>query len=64
MYFSHSLKTTAVVAASVVVCALAADPTSVVDLGYASYEGTLNTSTNVTNFLGIRYASPPLVDDR
>ncbi|KAL4253914.1 Carboxylic ester hydrolase [Pleurotus pulmonarius] len=31
----------------------------VVDLGYAEYRGTTNTSTNVTTFLSIRYAAPP-----
>ncbi|KAI5115695.1 hypothetical protein M0805_004464, partial [Coniferiporia weirii] len=30
-----------------------------VDLGYATYQATLNTTSNVTSFLGIRYASPP-----
>ncbi|THV01067.1 alpha/beta-hydrolase [Dendrothele bispora CBS 962.96] len=32
----------------------------VIDLGYASYQGTFDSSTNVTNYLGIRYASPPV----
>lgn len=33
--------------------------TSVVDLGYSQYRGHLNTDTQVTNFLGIRFAAPP-----
>ncbi|KAI0085286.1 Alpha/Beta hydrolase protein [Irpex rosettiformis] len=32
----------------------------VVDLGYAIYEGTFNQTTNVTSFLGIRFAAPPV----
>ncbi|KAI5117711.1 hypothetical protein M0805_003200 [Coniferiporia weirii] len=31
----------------------------IVDLGYSTYQATLNTTSNVTSFLGIRYASPP-----
>lgn len=37
-----------------------ADPPQVVNLGYATYEGTFNSTANVTNFLGIRYAAPPV----
>ncbi|KAJ7683203.1 Alpha/Beta hydrolase protein [Mycena rosella] len=36
----------------------------VVDLGYAQYQGTVNTANNITNFLGIRYAAAPLGDLR
>ncbi|KAJ7723837.1 Alpha/Beta hydrolase protein [Mycena maculata] len=36
----------------------------VVDLGYAQYQGTVDTNTNITNFLGIRYAAAPLGDLR
>ncbi|KAE9407596.1 alpha/beta-hydrolase [Gymnopus androsaceus JB14] len=32
---------------------------SVVDVGYAQYQGVFDTNTNVTNFWGIRYAAPP-----
>ncbi|EGN99360.1 hypothetical protein SERLA73DRAFT_108823 [Serpula lacrymans var. lacrymans S7.3] len=32
----------------------------IVDLGYAQYQGTLDTSTNITSFLSIRYAAPPI----
>ena len=31
-----------------------------VDLDYASYEGVFNASGNVTYFLGVRYATPPV----
>ncbi|KAJ6458024.1 Alpha/Beta hydrolase protein [Mycena vulgaris] len=31
----------------------------IVDLGYAQYQGTVNTANNITNFLGIRYAAAP-----
>ncbi|KAJ7314680.1 Alpha/Beta hydrolase protein [Mycena albidolilacea] len=34
--------------------------TPVIDLGYAQYQGTVNTTTNITTFLGIRYAAPPV----
>ncbi|TDL29079.1 alpha/beta-hydrolase [Rickenella mellea] len=37
----------------------AATSSPVVNLGYAQYQGALNTTTNVTTFMGIRYASPP-----
>ncbi|KAJ6524299.1 Alpha/Beta hydrolase protein [Mycena vulgaris] len=36
----------------------------IVDLGYAQYQGTVNTANNITNFLGIRYAAAPLGDLR
>ncbi|KIJ62991.1 hypothetical protein HYDPIDRAFT_93630 [Hydnomerulius pinastri MD-312] len=32
----------------------------VVNLGYSQYQGALDTTTNVTSFLSIRYAAPPL----
>ncbi|KAJ7599342.1 Alpha/Beta hydrolase protein [Mycena floridula] len=32
----------------------------VVDLGYAKYEGTFDSASNNTRFLGIRYAAPPI----
>jgi hypothetical protein len=31
----------------------------VVDLGYAQYEGVVDTELNITTFRGIRYAAPP-----
>lgn len=31
----------------------------IVDLGYAKYAGTFNATTDITQFLGIRYAAPP-----
>ncbi|KAJ7627828.1 Alpha/Beta hydrolase protein [Mycena polygramma] len=34
--------------------------TPIVDVGYAQYQGHVDTTTNVTTFLGIRYAAPPL----
>jgi hypothetical protein len=33
---------------------------SIVDLGYAQYQGSVDTATNITSFLGIRYAAPPI----
>ncbi|KAJ6524260.1 Alpha/Beta hydrolase protein, partial [Mycena vulgaris] len=36
----------------------------IVDLGYAKYQGTVDTSLNITTFLGIRYAAPPVEELR
>ncbi|KAJ7275934.1 alpha beta-hydrolase [Mycena rebaudengoi] len=36
----------------------------VIELGYARYQGAVDTSTNITSFLGIRYAAPPTGDLR
>ncbi|KAG1731964.1 Alpha/Beta hydrolase protein [Suillus paluster] len=36
----------------------------IVDLGYAQYQGSVDTVTNITSFLGVRYAAPPLGDLR
>ncbi|KAH7920758.1 alpha/beta-hydrolase [Leucogyrophana mollusca] len=35
-----------------------------VDLGYASYQGSVDPTSNITSFLGIRYAAPPVGDLR
>ncbi|KAI0782410.1 cephalosporin esterase [Irpex lacteus] len=32
----------------------------VIDLGYSIYQGTFNATSNITRFLGIRYAAPPV----
>lgn len=37
---------------------LASSP--IVNLGYATYQGTFNSTSNTTDFLGIRYAAPPI----
>ncbi|KAG2068865.1 alpha/beta-hydrolase [Suillus decipiens] len=37
---------------------------SIVDLGYAQYQGSVDTTTNITSFFGIRYAAPPVGDLR
>ncbi|KAJ6537723.1 Alpha/Beta hydrolase protein [Mycena capillaripes] len=42
-----------------VITALHTAATPIVDLGYAQYQGTVNTTTNITTFLGIRYAAAP-----
>jgi hypothetical protein len=36
------------------------DSPPVVDLGYAMYQGSTDPSTNISSFLGIRYAAPPI----
>ncbi|KAK1229858.1 hypothetical protein PQX77_007076 [Marasmius sp. AFHP31] len=40
------------------------EDTPTVDLGYAKYQGAFNETTNVTRFLGIRYAAAPVGDLR
>ena len=37
----------------------AAVSSPIVDLGYAKYEGVLNSTSGRTQFLGIRYAASP-----
>ncbi|KAJ7282437.1 Alpha/Beta hydrolase protein [Mycena rebaudengoi] len=47
--------------------AIAQSPSSrapVIDLGYARYQGAVDTSTNITSFLGIRFAAAPTGDLR
>ncbi|KAL0578556.1 hypothetical protein V5O48_003457 [Marasmius crinis-equi] len=41
-----------------------AQESAVVDLGYAQYQGVFDGTTNVTSFLGIRYAAAPVGDLR
>ncbi|KAJ7737696.1 Alpha/Beta hydrolase protein [Mycena metata] len=36
----------------------------IIDLGYAKYQGLVDTTTNITQFLGVRYAAAPLGDLR
>ena len=36
------------------------DPPTIIDLGYAQYQGIFNSTSNTTNLLGIRYAAPPV----
>jgi hypothetical protein len=49
--------------ASTVVAAPASKSSLVVDLGYSKYQGT-NLGNGVSQWLGIRYAAPPLGDLR
>ncbi|KAG1838526.1 Alpha/Beta hydrolase protein [Suillus subalutaceus] len=35
----------------------------IVNLGYAQYQGSVDTATNITSFLGIRYAAPARIGD-
>ncbi|KAL5536969.1 hypothetical protein ACEPAF_792 [Sanghuangporus sanghuang] len=53
--FSYSLTSLL----SLLVRSTSADSPQVIDLGYASYQGILNSTTNITSFLGLRYAHPP-----
>ncbi|KAF7335518.1 COesterase domain-containing protein [Mycena venus] len=41
-----------------------AQTSPIVDLGYAQYQGAVNTANNIAHFLGIRYAAAPLGDLR
>ncbi|KAF7335527.1 COesterase domain-containing protein [Mycena venus] len=41
-----------------------AQTSPIIDLGYAQYQGAVNTANNITHFLGIRYAAAPLGDLR
>ncbi|KAF4596849.1 hypothetical protein EYR40_007461 [Pleurotus pulmonarius] len=36
----------------------------IVDLGYARYQGSVNDTTHITSYLGIRFAEPPVEDLR
>ncbi|KAJ4478531.1 Alpha/Beta hydrolase protein [Lentinula lateritia] len=36
----------------------------VIDLGYAQYQGVFDSVNNITSYLGIRYAAPPIDDLR
>ncbi|KAF7317272.1 Carboxylic ester hydrolase [Mycena chlorophos] len=38
--------------------------TPLVDLGYATYQGSVDPATNITSFLGIRFAAAPTGDAR
>ncbi|KAJ3828456.1 Alpha/Beta hydrolase protein [Lentinula raphanica] len=44
--------------------ACANNDTPVIDLGYAKYQGEFDSASNVTNYLGVRYAAPPTGDLR
>ncbi|CAK5266644.1 unnamed protein product [Mycena citricolor] len=49
---------------SLAVVASAQVQSPIFDLGYAKYQGAVNTTTNVTSLIGIRYAAPPVGDLR
>ncbi|KAE9408456.1 alpha/beta-hydrolase [Gymnopus androsaceus JB14] len=36
----------------------------IIDLGYAQYQGVYDSVNNITNYLGMRYAAPPIGDLR
>jgi hypothetical protein len=40
--------------------AVTANSAPVVDLGYARYQGVVDPELNITSYLGIRYAAPPI----
>ncbi|KAJ7505659.1 alpha beta-hydrolase [Mycena galericulata] len=41
-----------------------AQASPIIDLGYAQYQGLVDTTANITTFSGIRYAAPPVGDLR
>ncbi|KAF4596828.1 hypothetical protein EYR40_007483 [Pleurotus pulmonarius] len=45
-------------------CAVAQAPALVIDVGNAKYQGTVNAKTNISSYLGIRYAAAPVGDLR
>ncbi|KAJ7231422.1 Alpha/Beta hydrolase protein [Mycena rebaudengoi] len=49
-------------ATTVLVAVGAQTPGPIIDLGYAQYQGTINPATNITNFMGMRYAAAPIGD--
>lgn len=51
--------TNLIFASSLFHLSLAVSP-QLANLGYAVYEGTFNSTSNVTEFLGIRFAAPPV----
>ncbi|KAJ7238000.1 Alpha/Beta hydrolase protein [Mycena rebaudengoi] len=51
-------------ATTVLVAVGAQTPGPIIDLGYAQYQGTVNPATNITNFMGMRYAAAPIGDLR
>ncbi|KAJ7068817.1 Alpha/Beta hydrolase protein [Mycena amicta] len=48
----------------VLVSTLVNTQSPIVDLGYGQYQGAVNLTANITSFLGIRFAAPPLGDLR
>lgn len=59
-----SLATLSVLAASVTAFPAKRWDRPVVDLGYATYQGVYNETTNIQYFKGMRYAAPPTDDLR
>ncbi|KAF7375411.1 Carboxylic ester hydrolase [Mycena sanguinolenta] len=39
-------------------------PSPIIDVGYTQYQGFVDTTSNITQFLGMRYAAPPIGDLR
>lgn len=61
LFFLQSLLSSAILIFSLLppgYAQLASSP--IVNLGYATYQGTFNSTSNTTDFLGIRYAAPPI----
>ncbi|KAJ7234481.1 alpha beta-hydrolase [Mycena rebaudengoi] len=52
------------VATAVLVAVESQTPGPIIDLGYAQYQGAISPATNITNFMGMRYASAPIGDLR
>ncbi|THV05588.1 alpha/beta-hydrolase [Dendrothele bispora CBS 962.96] len=56
--------TVALLLAASVLNSYAQSDAPIVDLGYATYQGSFDPTTNVTNFFGLRFALPPTGDLR
>ncbi|KAJ6603567.1 alpha beta-hydrolase [Mycena vulgaris] len=60
MVLHHLLRSTTISAALLASgAAVSAGHAPIVNLGYAQYQGVVDTSTNITTFLGVRYAASP-----
>ncbi|KAJ6524284.1 Alpha/Beta hydrolase protein [Mycena vulgaris] len=55
-----TLRLTVACAAILIAAPFMAQATPIIDLGYAKYQGAVDASTNITTFLGIRYAASPV----
>ncbi|KAJ6560580.1 Alpha/Beta hydrolase protein [Mycena vulgaris] len=64
MVSQYFLQSTAVCVAILFAAVEATTTSPIINLGYARYQGAVDTSSHVTTFLGIRYAAAPINDLR
>lgn len=58
MYFTEALSALLLISGRLTT--VLADSPQVVDLGYALYQGNFNSTSNITDFFGIRFSAPPI----